>query len=86
MIVFTNTRTEESGSLSLFSNQNLLSASLQAFPRWRSEIFQNYYNSKFSNQFYKTGPDGVMVSIGACGALDVGSNPALGPIPTRGNK
>ncbi len=57
MIVFTNTRTEEIDSLSLFSTQIFI---------------QSYYNSLNSNQFYKdykNGPRGVAVSIGACGGL-----------------
>ena len=54
MIVFTNTRTEEIDSISLFSTQT---------------FFQSYYNSLNSNQFYTTGPRGVVVSIGACGGL-----------------
>ena len=54
MIVFTNTRTEESSSLSLFSTQFLS---------------QNYSYSANSNQFYKIGPRGVAVSIGACGGF-----------------
>ena len=88
MIVFTSTRTEESSSLSLFSNQFFT---------------QSYYNSLFSIQFYKIaseaplrkqrgklprifslmlkdGPDSVAVSIGGCGALDASSNLALGPL------
>ena len=86
MIVFTNTRTEESSSLSLNSTQIFI---------------QSYYNNPISNQFYKSGPRGVAVSIGACGellekvraliessqiALGLGSNPDEGPIFTEVQK
>ena len=54
MIVFTNTRNEETVSLSLNFTQIFL---------------QNYSYSPTSNQFYNIGPRGVAVSIGACGDL-----------------
>ena len=71
MIVFTNTRNEEAVSLSL--NNFQLSA-------------QTYNNSPAFIQLYNNyGPRDVVVSIGACGALWLGSNPDEGPL-TFGEK